>query len=220
MTQVTPFPFDSAQAQSLKAWLKQGLPLVFPTETFYALGGLALSATAAENVYRLKERERGKPLLVLAKPEMLHDLVVMEGRSIQRLMQEFWPGPLTIVFQPKPQAPDFLRGPGGGIAVRHSPHPAVNALLDLVGEPLTGSSANLSGQPACRTITAARQQLAAETLCFLDGGSTVGGRPSTLIDTTQSPFKVLREGAIESSQLTAWTGELTLAQMEQRGKLS
>ena len=124
----------------------------------------------------------------------------MEGKA-ENLIDQFWPGALTIVLPAKNYLPDFLRGPGNTIAVRHSPSKLVDELLGILNKPLIGTSANLSGQPSCQTVDEAYRQLGPSVDFWLDGGITKGGMPSTMLDATEPNFRIIREGAIPSEAL-------------------
>ncbi len=176
--------------------------MAFPTETFYGLGVLALSGKAIEKVYRLKERERGKPLSVVISDIAMAEKIADSLPPLFRpLAGEFWPGPLTLVVRAKPQFPPNLLGRDGSLAMRV---PAVSWLRDLVrylGAPITATSANLSGQREISTsddVIAAFQGIVD---LIIDGGRTPGGLPSTVVDLTGARPLILRAGAVPESAL-------------------
>ena len=118
-------------------------------------------------------------------------------------MEHFWPGALTLVFRAGPSLPRHLRDERGTIALRWSPHPLIAALLRLGGVPLIGTSANRSGMPALHQVPEVLQAIPEGIDVALDGGRTSGGEPSTLVDTTASPPRILREGAVPRVALRA-----------------
>jgi len=190
-------PLTPKQAEDWKKLIFQGAVGVFPTETFYGLGGNALDQNAVERVFVCKKRSVEKSLLILVQRDWLLDFAVVTEK-VARLLDEFWPGALTIVLPANKNLPDFLRGPGNTIAVRHSPSKFVDELLGILKKPLIGTSANLSGQPSCQTVDEAYRQLGPSVDFWLDGGITKGGMPSTMLDATEPNFRIIREGAISS----------------------
>ena len=190
-------PLTPKQAEDWKKLIFQGAVGVFPTETFYGLGGNALDQDAVERVFVCKKRPVEKSLLILVKRDWLLDFAIVTEK-VACLLDEFWPGALTVILQANRNLPEFLRGPGNTIAVRHSPSKFVDELLGILKKPLIGTSANLSGQPSCQTADEAYRQLGPSVDFWLDGGMTKGGMPSTMLDATEPNFRIIREGAISS----------------------
>ncbi|MEG1610752.1 MAG: L-threonylcarbamoyladenylate synthase, partial [Bilophila sp.] len=125
-----------------------GHAVIFPTETFFGLGSRALDADATARVFRAKHRSTVRPLpLILGEWDQL-DLVAKVPDAILPLLHQFWPGPLSVIFPARLRVPDILTGGTGRVAVRLSSHPVARALAQAVGEPITASSANISGRPA------------------------------------------------------------------------
>ena len=193
-------PLTALQAEAWKQLIFEGAIGVFPTETFYGLGGNALDQSVVKRVFACKQRPVEKSLLILIKKDWLLDFAVVEEKA-ENLIDEFWPGALTIVLPAKNNLPDFLRGPGNTIAVRHSPSRLVDELLGNLNKPLIGTSANLSGQPSCQTVDETYEQLGHSVDFCLDGGMTKGGLPSTLVDASKPDFRIIREGAIPSETI-------------------
>jgi len=217
------FPPPASQAalveQTLRDALTQGLPLAFPTETYYALGGNALSADLTAQVYRLKSRPPDKALpLLIHGPTMLDDLAAEISPEAQRLMERFWPGPLTLVLPARRGLPPHLAGPEGTLALRWSSSPVVEYLLAVGKVPLVGTSANLSGEPPALTaeevIRAFPQGLA---MVLAMGMANVFAKgtgqdltpsqafppPSTLVSAVGPSLQLLRPGAIPWEALLA-----------------
>ena len=190
-------PLTPKQAEDWKKLIFQGAVGVFPTETFYGLGGNALDRDAVKRVFVCKKRPVEKSLLILVKRDWLLDFAIVTEK-VACLMDEFWPGALTVILPANRNLPEFLRGPGNTIAVRHSPSKFVDELLGILKKPLIGTSANLSGQPSCQTADEAYRQLGPSVDFWLDGGTTKGGMPSTMLDATEPNFRIIREGAISS----------------------
>ena len=190
-------PLTPKEAEDWKKLIFQGAVGVFPTETFYGLGGNALDRDAVKRVFVCKKRPVEKSLLILVKRDWLLDFAIVTEK-VACLLDEFWPGALTVILPANRNLPEFLRGPGNTIAVRHSPSKFVDELLGILKKPLIGTSANLSGQPSCQTADEAYRQLGPSVDFWLDGGITKGGMPSTMLDATEPNFRIIREGAISS----------------------
>lgn len=180
---------------------------VFPTETFYALGAHCMCEPALERIYRLKGRPQELPLLCLLSGIEDLEVVVQEVPPEARLLMErFWPGPLTLVLPARSGIPGPLVGPGGGVAVRWSPNPLAQALVSMVGAPLVGTSANLSGQPPAATLEEIPWAILGNVDAVLDGGRLPGGLASTVLDCTVRPLRILREGVLSRGELVSVVG--------------
>ena len=161
----------------------QGKVMAFPTETFYGLGADALNEEALREIFRVKEREEGKPLLLLvADRTWLPGLVKYIPPQADPLMERFWPGPLTLVFPAPDHLSPLLTGNTGKIGLRISSHPVAQALVRVVGRAITATSANVSGQPGASQASEVLQALGEKIDAILDGGRTTGGLGSTVVD--------------------------------------
>jgi L-threonylcarbamoyladenylate synthase len=195
------------------AHLESGGLLAYPTETVYGLG----STTHAEDVRalsRLKGRRPGKPfLLLVSSREMAEAQGLAFGEGANALARAFWPGPLTLVLPGGGgRLPDELRGPEGGIAVRFTSHRAIARLVAALGQPLTSTSANLPGQAPAPGADAIVRDFAPAVeqgvLLVLDGGVLGNSPSSTIVDCTQTPPRLVREGAITLEELRRAAGSL------------
>ena len=181
--------------------------IAFPTETFYGLAADALNEGALKKIFQVKGREEGKPLLLLvADKSWLKGLVQNISPLAERLMDRFWPGPLTLVFNASPQLSPLLTADTGKIGVRLSPHPVTQALVQAVGRAITGTSANLSGQPGTLTAREVFQSLGESLDAVLDGGKTAGGPGSTILDVSDPSPQIIREGMISRTELSPFLG--------------
>jgi L-threonylcarbamoyladenylate synthase len=187
------------------AALKRGAVVVFPTETFYGLGADALNADAVERVVSLKGRNPDSPIaVIIADEEMLPQIVSEISPVAQKLIQRFWPGPLTLVLPAKPGLPAALLNRDGKIGVRISNHPLAARLSRELGRPLTATSANPSGKEPARTIEQARAYFGDRIGIFLDAGALVGKSGSTVAEVNGDQIKIIREGEISSKELEEW----------------
>jgi L-threonylcarbamoyladenylate synthase len=196
------FQSDSRGIQRAAQIILQGGLVAFPTETFYGLAGEAGNEAALEKIFRVKGREEGKPLLLLAADKSWLPGLVLEVPALaERLMNGFWPGPLTLVFKASPRISPLLTANTGKIGIRVSSHPVAQALVQAVGRPITGTSANLSGKASTSTAQEVFQSLGESLGAILDGGRTAGGPGSTVLDVSGPSPRIIREGAVTGKEL-------------------
>lgn len=193
----------------LSGRLRAGATIVYPTETYYGLGGLASLESVAGRIFSLKGREAGRTLPFIASDlEMV--LRFSEGPPdfFFRLAERFWPGPLTMVLKARENTlPGILYGPGRTIAVRVPPLAWLRNLVGKCGTLLVSTSANLSGQPPVDSFSEAYEIFRDRVDIFIDGGRTPGEKPSTIIDLTGTEPACLREGKIAAEEVWAFLYE-------------
>jgi L-threonylcarbamoyladenylate synthase len=194
---------SSAVSDALAA-LAAGEAIVYPTETFYALGVDALSSQALERLFAIKGREPGKPVALIAADTAMAFALAREVPAAARVLAEvFWPGPLTLVLPARDGIPAALIGDDGGVGVRVSSHPLARALATAFRGPLTATSANLAGEPPAVEPAAARRALGDKVKVLVEDGRLAGGAPSTVVAIDRSGIRVLRQGAVSERQLAA-----------------
>jgi L-threonylcarbamoyladenylate synthase len=190
-------PLALEQAERL---LRDGRLVAFPTDTVYGLGAMLWDPHAIEQLYVVKGRDAAKAIAVLVGDETtLTQVAGVLSDLAARLAQRYWPGPLTLVVPAHPALPSNL-SPLPTVGVRMPDHPVALSLLRRTG-PLAVTSANLSGQPSARTAGEVYAQLSGRIPLILDGGSTPGGLPSTVVDCTGSELVIIRQGPISLEQL-------------------
>lgn len=178
-----------------------GSLVVLPTDTLYGVGADAFTPDAVDRVLRAKGRGRGMPVPVLVGSwSGIDGLMTTVPDPVRRLVRAFWPGGLTLVVTHAPTLAWDLGETQGTVAVRMPLHPVALELLERTG-PLAVSSANSSGQPPATTIASAREQLGDAVLIYLDAGPTAAAVPSTILDVTVSPPRLLRAGAVPPQEL-------------------
>lgn len=181
--------------------------VAYPTDTVYGLGANVFSPQALDRVMGAKQRPDEKSLPVLIGDQgHLPELVTAVPLTAAKLIEAFWPGALTIVLTKQAGLSPLLGETT--LAVRQPNHTAIQALLAATGFPITGTSANLSGKPPATSAQEAAAQLGSSVGLVLDGGPAAGSTPSTVIDCTNSPARILREGAITRGALAAVLGDL------------
>jgi tRNA threonylcarbamoyl adenosine modification protein (Sua5/YciO/YrdC/YwlC family) len=183
------------------AAVRRGLLVVLPTDTVYGIGADAFDADAVQRLLDAKGRGRDMPPPVLISAATTLDALATEVPGWARgLLEQYWPGPLTIVCRQQPSLRWDLGETRGTVAVRMPEH---EAALDLLGRtgPLAVSSANLSGEPAATDADEAERMLGDAVEVVLDDGPSPGGDASTIIDCTGTRPRLLREGAITAAEL-------------------
>ena len=177
--------------------LQAGGVVAFPTETFYGLAADAMNGDAIERIFAIKGRAFSNPIALIAGDKSgIGALVAEIPAAAQRLMQAFWPGPLTLLFSASFRISPRLTAGTGKIGIRVSSHPIAAGLARRLDGPITATSANLSGAPECSTAAEVLANLGDCVDLVIDGGATPGGQGSTLFDITSDPPACLREGAI------------------------
>ncbi|HVA40186.1 MAG TPA: L-threonylcarbamoyladenylate synthase [Candidatus Binataceae bacterium] len=195
---------NSAAIRDALVALAAGEAIVYPTETFYALGVDALSSNALDRLIAIKGREPGKPIALIAADTAMAFAVAREVPAQARVLAEaFWPGPLTLVLPARDGIPAALIGADGGVGVRVSSHPIARALAAGLRGPLTATSANLAGEPPAVESDAARRALGDKVKVFVEDGRLAGGAPSTVVAVNRTGMRVLRPGAVSERQLAA-----------------
>lgn len=198
---VDPHCPDAATVECAAGYLRRGELVAFPTETVYGLGALATNEEAVKKIFVAKGRPSDKPLIVhVSSPEQVYPLVREVPDEAARLMDAFWPGPLTLVMEASDAVPPAVRGYGRTVGVRMPAHPVALALIEQAG-PLAAPSANLSGRPSPTRAAHVRDDLEGRIAVILDGGDTFTGVESTVLDVSRRPFRILRLGAIPREQL-------------------
>jgi L-threonylcarbamoyladenylate synthase len=177
--------------------LNQGGVVAFPTETYYGLAVDPVNPLALNHLFTLKQRETSKPILTLVDDrESLSSLVQEIPSFYVPLMDEFWPGPLTLIFPARVNLPALLTAGTGTIGVRQSSHPFARQLLRAFGRPITATSANISGGDAAVDAYEVRSQFGGRIDMVFDGGRTPGIVGSSLVGFAGDGIKLIREGVI------------------------
>lgn len=189
-------PSTSIISEAASLILNGGL-LVYPTETFYALGGQPTVTRVIRRIFAVKGRDAGKPLpLIAATAADVRKAVDSWPETAERLARAFWPGPLTLILAASSKLPSELHLQTGKIAIRISPHPVAAALAEATGGLLISTSANVSGQSAIDHP----DNIAPALLAHLDGlihaGKVSGHMPSTIVDLSVAPPRLVRPGCV------------------------
>ncbi len=187
--------------------LLEGGVVALPTDTVYGLAVDATNIRAVERLYHVKGRDRDKPLVLMVDSSKLLGAIARNLTvDVRSLMEAFWPGPLTIVFQKRPG--NFMHvSPTASIGVRLPDHSTPLALVQTLARPIACTSANLSGQPEILSADEVEQVFAERINMILDGGVLATAPASTVIDVTADPYRILRAGSVSQEQLAALLGD-------------
>jgi L-threonylcarbamoyladenylate synthase len=182
--------------------IKKGGILFFPTQCLYGLGADALNTEAIKKIFDIKQRPLFKPLSILIKNrDEIDKLVRYVPPAALHIMESFWPGRITIVFEAKDLLPTQLTAGTGKIGIRLPGHPVAAALLNALENPITGTSANITDTAACSQVSDLDPRVEKKLDLILDAGPLKGGAGSTVIDVTTDIPKIIREGAASSKDI-------------------
>ena len=185
--------------------LRKGQVVALPTETVYGLAADALNSVAAAKIFEAKERPRFDPLIVhLPDQQWLERVAKVDSRSrtqIEKLIVQFWPGPLTLVLNRQPIVPDIVTAGIETVAVRISSHPVFAEVISMFGKPLAAPSANRFGRISPTTAQHVFDELSGRVPLIIDAGPTAHGIESTIIAVRDNKIDILRRGPITAEQL-------------------
>ncbi len=188
--------------------LREGGLVAFPTETVYGLGANALDEEAAKKIYAAKGRPSDNPLIAhISSPEELKPLAAEIPDMAKKLMDCYWPGPMTLVFKKTDLVPYGTTGGLDTVAVRMPSDPVAKTLIRLAGVPIAAPSANSSGRPSPTTADHVWQDMEGKIDMIVDGGPVGIGLESTIIDVTGPVAMILRPGAITIEMVRETLGE-------------
>lgn len=183
-------------AEKVVFYLKEDKVGAIPTETFYGLAGNPFSERAIERIFYLKKRPFDKPILLLIGTYEQLFLVVKEVPPLaEKLISQFWPGPLTIVFEAKESISSLLTAGTGTIGVRLSSSPVVRKICEIFNLPITGTSANISEKNPSKSAEEVLKEIP-EVDFILDGGKLEASAPSTIVSVLGNKLSLIREGLI------------------------
>jgi L-threonylcarbamoyladenylate synthase len=179
------------------AVLRRGGIVSYPTESFYALGVMAEDKGAVEKIYALKHRPADKPLpVIVGDLSTLQSVVRAIPGQAQSLIDKFWPGPLTLVFEAQSNLSELLTGSTGKVAVRIPGESVALYIAKEAGFPITATSANISAMAPAVDAKSVRKYFDDSLDLIINGANAPGGKSSTIVDITVSPPVVLRKGSI------------------------
>ncbi len=193
---------DAAFLENAAIFLRTGYTVAFPTETVYGVGASAFDEEAVEKIFIAKGRPLDNPLIVhIANKEDVNKLAEYIPENAVKLMDEFWPGPLTIIFKKRECVPNVVTAGLDTVAIRMPSHPIAAKLIQLARTPIAAPSANISGKPSSTSADHVIEDLYGKVDCIVAAGKSEVGIESTVIDLTSETPVILRSGFITKQEL-------------------
>ena len=191
--------------------LRKGGLVAFPTETVYGLGADGLNASACKKIYEAKGRPSDNPLILhIGNISQLKDIVCDIPECAVKIIDRFWPGPVTLVFRKKPIVPDSVSGGLITVAVRFPSNPVARAIINAAKTPVAAPSANTSGKPSPTRAKHVLHDMDGKIDMIIDGGSCEVGLESTIVDVTGKKPVILRPGGITKEMLEEVVGAIDI----------
>ena len=207
MTQL--LPVSNKSIKLARRLLREGELVAFPTDTVYGVGANAFERYAVRQIFEVKQRPADKAIPVfITQIDDLNQVARDVPNTAWPLLEHFWPGALTVVLPRSPHLPVDVTAGRDFVAVRLPDHPLCLELVIKVGRPLAVTSANLSGQPSPTTAEEAAAQLGGRIPLILDGGPTATPHPSSIVDLSVQPPRLLREGDLSLQMLREVVADL------------
>lgn len=186
--------------------ITRGGIVAFRTDTFYGLGADPFNISAIEKIKALKGREGRKPiLLIISDPEQVKRFISDSSSLFKRLAEKFWPGPLTLIGEARPEVPNEITAATGTVGLRLPDDQDVCALVRACGGALTATSANKADESPSRTAKEVASYFPFGIDLIIDGGTTRTNEPSTVVDVTGVEPKLIREGVVKWGEIKSAT---------------
>jgi L-threonylcarbamoyladenylate synthase len=193
---------DISVLRSIADVVCKGGMIVYPTDTIYGIGVDAFNEEAIDRVFELKHREKGKPILIIADSiEMVKSVVSYVPEVGYKLINRFWPGPLTILFPALEHISKKLTGNSGKIGIRIPNNRFCLELVKTCGVPITSTSANISGRENPASVQQILDSIGDKVDLIVDGGVLKSDLPSTVVDITSDQAVVVRQGVISEEEI-------------------
>uniref|UniRef100_A0A7J3ZID3 Threonylcarbamoyl-AMP synthase n=1 Tax=Fervidicoccus fontis TaxID=683846 RepID=A0A7J3ZID3_9CREN len=218
VVRVDPFNPPEDRIRECALTLRQGGLVAFPTETVYGLGADAYNVRAVLRVFEVKKRPLDNPLIVhISSLDQLREIALDPPSHLVRLLEQMWPGPLTVVLEKTANVPREVTGGLETIAVRMPAHPVALLLIKSAGIPVAAPSANISGRPSPTTAEHVIEDLQGLIEIVIDGGETLFGIESTIVDFTRDPPVLLRPGPVPVEHIEKHLGKKIIVPEFARG---
>ncbi len=212
-----PLDIDHSLVKEAAAVLHRGGLVAFPTETVYGVGADVFNQEAVRKIFASKVRSLGKPLAVcVSDSHQLRQVTASIPEEAEVIIEAFLPGPITLILPKQPTISDQVTARAKGVGIRFPNHAIALALIKEVGIPMATTSANISGGPDAKTAGEVISQLRGRIDLLIDGGPAQLGIPSTVIDFTALPYRIVRHGAISKQELDGFLRGKGLAELETR----
>ena len=183
-------------------FIKQGKIVVFPTETVYGIGTNGLDEQAVKKLYKVKQRPLNKPIsLLVSNIEMVNQIAEDITETEYKIMEKFFPGPLTMILKKKTIVPDIVTSGKDTVGVRIPGEETARKLVELAGVPIAAPSANITGQPSGTNLQEIKKHFEGKVDFFIDGGISELGISSTIVQVIDGKPQILRQGSITLEQI-------------------
>ena len=182
--------------------IKQGKIVVFPTETVYGIGTNGLDENAVRRLYEVKQRPLNKPISLLVSNMEMVNLIAKDITEVEyKIMEKFFPGPLTIILKKKDIVPDIVTAGQDTVGVRMPSGEIARKLVEIAGVPIAAPSANITGQPSGTNVQEIKKSFERKVDFFIDGGESELGVSSTIVKVVDGKSQILRQGSITLEQI-------------------
>ena len=171
-----------------------------PTETYYGLAADPYNEEAVKRLYKIKKRAEDKPILLLIdNAERLSSIVTVIPQQYEKLIRDYWPGGLTLIFPAKPNLPETLTGGTNTVGIRISSNTDTTAICKACQGPITATSANISGKPPASSAEEILEYFSGDIDLVVDGGESYTRKGSTVVSLSGNNIRIVREGVVELS---------------------
>lgn len=208
---IDPNEIDNRLINECAKVLKRGGTVAFPTETVYGLGANALDPEAVKKIFQAKGRPSDNPLIVhITKVEDIQPLVKEIPEKVYQVMERFWPGPLTLIFEKSEIVPHEISAGLPTVAIRMPSHPIARRLIEESGLPIAAPSANISGKPSPTKADHVIKDMLGKVDAIIAGGDCNVGVESTVLDMTSEIPMILRPGGVTKEMLEEVLGQVQM----------
>jgi len=182
--------------------IKQGKIVVFPTETVYGIGTNGLDENAVKKLYEAKQRPLDKPISLLVSNMEMVNLIAKDITEIEyKIMEKFFPGPLTIILKKKDIVPDIVTAGQDTVGIRMPSGEIARKLVEMAGLPIAAPSANITGEPSGTNLQEIKKHFEGKADYFIDDGDSELGVSSTIVKVVDGKLQILRQGSITLEQI-------------------
>ena len=182
--------------------IKEGGVVIFPTETVYGIGTNGFNEESIRKIYEIKKRDFNKPISLLVSDMNMVEKVAKDISDLEyKLMEKFFPGPLTIILNKKKEVPDILTANGNTVGIRMPSGIVARKLIEYAGVPIATPSANISGRPSGTNVNDIKRDFEGKVDAIIDNGESKLGIASTIVKVVENKVNILREGSIKKEEI-------------------
>ena len=193
---------DNNKLKEVAQIIKKGGIVIFPTETVYGIGANGLDEKAIKKLYDIKQRPTNKPIsLLVANIEMINEIAKDITDIEYKIMEAFFPGPLTIILNKKDKVPNIVSANQNTIGVRMPSEIIARKIIEYANVPIATPSANISGKPSGTNVETIMKDFKGKIDCVVDSGDSKIGVASTIVKVINGKVHILREGSITKEQI-------------------